>query len=436
MAFYVSMPKLGMTMTEGTISEWKKKEGDAVAVGDPLFDVETDKLTNTINAYEAGTVLKILVNDGETAACQQPVAIMGQAGEDISGLTGTSAAPAEEKAEQLSAQSVQPAAHKAGERMIISPRAKKVAAELGIDPHCVTGTGPNGRIVERDIRNYKPAAQEKGGVKTSPLAKKIAADIGVDVNEVPSDGRVMAGDILRYLHDSRIPVQEEAPAREETVNMDGMRKAIARNMLNSHMTSPTVTFDLSVDMTNLKEYRAQLKANDIKVSYTDILVKFVSKALTEFPALNCSVDGNKIIYKHYVNKGVAVALDNGLVVPNVPDADKKSLTEISSEVKELAELARSGKLPMERLHGGTFTITNLGMYGIESFSPIINQPETAILGVCAMQDKPVVLDGKITVRTMMNLCLTADHRVVDGAIAAQFLHRVKTLMENPALMLA
>ena len=152
MAFYVSMPKLGMTMTEGTISEWKKKEGDAVAVGDPLFDVETDKLTNTINAYEAGTVLKILVNDGETAACQQPVAIMGQAGEDISGLTGTSAAPAKEKAEQLSAQSVQPAAHKAGERMIISPRAKKVAAELGIAPHCVTGTGPPGRIVESDIR--------------------------------------------------------------------------------------------------------------------------------------------------------------------------------------------------------------------------------------------------------------------------------------------
>ena len=435
MAFYVSMPKLGMTMTEGTISEWKKKEGDAVTVGDPLFDVETDKLTNTINAYEAGTVLKILVSDGETAACQQPVAIMEQAGEDISGLTGAAAAPAEEKTEQPAEQSVQPAAHKAGERLIISPRAKKVAAELGIDTHYVTGTGPNGRIVERDIRNYKPDAQEEHSVKTSPLAKKIAADIGVDVNDIPSDGRVMAGDILKYLHDSRVPVQE-APAREETVNMDGMRKAIARNMLNSHMTSPTVTFDLSVDMTNLKEYRAQLKANDIKVSYTDILVKFVSKALTEFPALNCSVDGNKIIYKHYVNMGVAVALDNGLVVPNVPDADKKSLTEISSEVKELAELARSGKLPMERLHGGTFTITNLGMYGIESFSPIINQPEVAILGVCAMQDKPVVVDGQITVRTMMNMCLTADHRVVDGALAAQFLHRVKTLMENPALMLA
>ena len=177
MAFYVSMPKLGMTMTEGTISEWKKKEGDAVAVGDPLFDVETDKLTNTINAYEAGTVLKILVNDGETAACQQPVAIMGQAGEDISGLTGAAAAPAEEKTEQPAEQSVQPAAHKAGERLIISPRAKKVAAELGIDTHYVTGTGPNGRIVERDIRNYKPAAQEEPTRIMSSAAQEEATRV-------------------------------------------------------------------------------------------------------------------------------------------------------------------------------------------------------------------------------------------------------------------
>lgn len=435
MASYVSMPKLGMTMTEGTVSEWKKKEGDAVAVGDALFDVETDKLTNTVNAYEAGTVLKILVHDGESAACQQPVAIIGQQGEDISSMTGAPA-PAEEKPAEAQAQAPQTIAHDGGKRLIISPRAKKVAAELGIDPHLITGTGPNGRIVERDVRAYKPSAKQEAAVKASPLAKKVAADIGVDLADVPSKGRVLASDILHYLQSNHEAAPEAAPACEEKVNMDGMRKAIARNMLNSHMTSPTVTFDISVDMTNLKAYRVQLKANDIKVSYTDILVKFVSKALTEFPALNCSVDGNSIIYKHYVNMGVAVALSNGLVVPNIPDADKKSLTEISSEVKELAELARSGKLPMERLHGGTFTITNLGMYGIESFSPIINQPEVAILGVCAMQDMPVVVDGQITVRTMMKLCLTADHRVIDGAVAAQFMHRIKTLMENPALMLA
>jgi pyruvate dehydrogenase E2 component (dihydrolipoamide acetyltransferase) len=186
----------------------------------------------------------------------------------------------------------------------------------------------------------------------------------------------------------------------------------------------------------MKRYREQLKAKEIKVSYTDLLVKFVSKALTEFPLLNCSVEDNKIIYKHYVNMGVAVALDNGLVVPNIQDADKKSLTEISAEVKELAKLAREGKLPPEKLRGGTFTITNLGMYGIESFTPIINQPEVAILGVNTMEDKVVVVGGEMVIRPIMNLSLTADHRVVDGSVAAQFLQRVKSLMENPALMLA
>ena len=218
--------------------------------------------------------------------------------------------------------------------------------------------------------------------------------------------------------------------------MNGMRKAIARNMQNSHMTSPTVTFNLGIDMPELKRLRDQLKSGDVKVSYTDILVKVVAHALTEFPILNCSVEDNKIIYKHYVNMGVAVALDNGLVVPNVRDADKKTLTQISKEVKELADLAREGKLPMDALTGGTFTITNLGMFGIESFSPIINQPEVAILGVNTMQDKVVVVDGEICVRPIMNLSLTADHRVIDGSTAAQFLQRVKKLMENPALLLA
>ena len=218
--------------------------------------------------------------------------------------------------------------------------------------------------------------------------------------------------------------------------MNGMRKAIAKNMLNSHMTSPTVTANLSVDMSAMKGYREQLKAKEIKVSYTDLLVKFIAKALTEFPLLNCSVEDNKIIYKHYVNMGVAVALDNGLVVPNVTDADKKSLTEISAEVKELAKLAREGKLPMEKLKGGTFTITNLGMYGIESFTPIINQPEVAILGVTTMEDRAVVRGGEIVIRPMMTLSLTFDHRVVDGSVAAEFLQRVKALLENPALMLA
>ncbi|MBQ9461814.1 MAG: 2-oxo acid dehydrogenase subunit E2 [Clostridia bacterium] len=201
-------------------------------------------------------------------------------------------------------------------------------------------------------------------------------------------------------------------------------------------TSPTVTFNLSVDMTEMKHYREQLKRVDINVSYTDLIVKFVAKALSEFPLLNCSVEDNKIIYKKYINVGVAVALENGLLVPNIADADKKSLPVISSEIKELAKLAREGKLPPEKLKGGTFTITNLGMYGIESFSPIINQPEVAIMGVNTIEDKVVVRNGEICIRPIMNLSLTADHRVVDGSLAAQFLHRVKNLLETPALILA
>ena len=202
------------------------------------------------------------------------------------------------------------------------------------------------------------------------------------------------------------------------------------------MTSPTVTFDISVEMTALKNFRMQLKESNVSVSYTDLLIKIVAKALSEYPVLNCSVDDNKIIYKKHVNVGVAVALDNGLVVPNIPDADKKNLTEISNELKELSTLARENQLSPDRLTGGTFTITNLGMFGIESFTPIINQPEVAILGVNTMEDRVVVRNGEAVIRTMMTLSLTADHRVIDGAVAARFLQRVKNLIEKPMLVIA
>lgn len=447
MAKVIVMPKLGLTMTEGTVSKWLKGEGDAVKDGEDLFEVETDKLTNTIKATESGTLLKIVAAEGETVACLKPVAVIGEPGEDYAALLGGEA-PAAPKVTEAAAAAVASAVaaggaavRAAGERVLASPAAKKLAKSLGIDIALVAGTGPKGRVTEEDVKNYRPAeaapaaAPEEPKVKASPLAAKVAADVGVDLKDVPAHGRVLAADILAAVQKGASAPAEEKP-REETVPMNGMRKAIARNMLNSHMTSPTVTFNLGVDMTELKKLREQLKSEDIKVSYTDILVKVVAVALTEFPLLNCSVEDNKIIYKHYVNMGVAVALDNGLVVPNVPDADKKSLTEISAEVKELAKLAREGGLPMDRLTGGTFTITNLGMYGIESFSPIINQPEVAILGVNTMEDKVVVVDGEICVRPIMNLSLTADHRVVDGSVAAQFLQRIKKLMEKPALLLA
>ena len=386
------------------------------------------------------------MEEGTTVPVLEKVAIIAEAGEDIAALLGgvapAPAADAAAPAAPAAAPAADPAEKKAGGRVIASPAAKKLAKEKGIDLTLVTGTGPNGRITEDDVKNYTPApapaapvVEEAPKTKASPLAAAVAKDLGIDLDKIGAKDRVLAEDILRYLESTREKAAEEAP-REEIVPMNGMRKAIAKNMLNSHMTSPTVTANLSVDMSAMKAYREQLKAKDIKVSYTDLLVKFIAKALLEYPLLNCSVEDNKIIYKHYVNMGVAVALDNGLLVPNVPDADKKSLTEISAEIKEMAKQCREGGLPMERLKGGTFTITNLGMYGVESFTPIINQPEVAIMGVTTMEDRAVVRGGEIVIRPMMTLSLTFDHRVVDGSVAAEFLQRVKTLLENPALMLA
>ena len=449
MATEVLMPKLGLTMTEGTIDAWKKNVGDTVQKGEILFSVETDKLTNDVEAEADGVLLKILVPAGETVACKTLIGWLGAAGEAVpDGVSSapvqeaSSAAPAAAASGAAAAPAAAGAVHAAGEYVPATPYAKKLAKEKGFDLTAIPATGYKGVVVARDVLGFTPAAAAPAApaVKASPLAEKVAADLGIDLKDVKAaHGRVLAEDLLRYIAETREKKdagEASAAEREEVKPMSGMRKAIAKNMQNSHMTSPTVTFNLGIDMTEMKRYREQLKAKEIKVSYTDLLVKFVAKALTEFPLLNCSVEDNKIIYKHYINMGVAVALDNGLVVPNIVDADKKSLTEISAEVKEMAKQAREGKLPPEKLRGGTFTITNLGMYGIESFSPIINQPEVAILGVNTMEDKVVVRNGEMCIRPIMNLSLTADHRVVDGSVAAQFLQRVKSLMENPALILA
>ena len=446
MATEILMPKLGLTMTEGTIDEWKKNVGDTVSKGEILFSVETDKLTNDVEAEADGVLLRIDVPAGETVPCKTVIGWLGSAGETIPGAGCTAAPTAAEAAAAPAAATpaAQAPARAEGAYVPATPYAKKLVKEKGLDLAAIPATGYNGVVVAKDVLGFVPAAAAPAAaapaaeaIKASPLAAKVAADLGIDLADVKAaHGRVLAEDLLRYIAETREKADGATCEREEVKPMSGMRKAIAKNMQNSHMTSPTVTFNLGIDMTEMKRYRDQLKAKEIKVSYTDLLVKFVAKALTEFPLLNCSVEDNKIIYKHYVNMGVAVALDNGLVVPNIPDADKKSLTEISAEVKEMAKQAREGKLPPEKLRGGTFTITNLGMYGIESFSPIINQPEVAILGVNTMEDKVVVRNGEICIRPIMNLSLTADHRVVDGSVAAQFLQRVKSLMENPALILA
>ena len=443
MATEVLMPKLGLTMTEGTIEEWKFKEGDSVKTGDVLVSVATDKLTNDVECEADGTLLKILLPEGETAPCKSVIAWIGQPGEAIPGAEAAPAAaetapaaPAAPAAAAPTAAAVRPA----GAYVTATPFAKKLAKEKGYDLSLIPGTGPNGTVVAKDVENFV------AGPKTSPMAAKLAAELGVDVSKLNVQGRVMKADVLAAAGVGAAAPAAEAPAAapvndndEAPKKVNPLRRSIAANMVNSWHTSPRVTFTYAVDVTAMKDLRAKLKdglkEQGIKLTYNHILMKVVAKALTEFPDINASFADNMLTRHKHVNMGLAVAKGDGLIVPNVKSADTKSLAEIAKETESLIEATRSGKIAMEDMTGGTFTISSLGPYGVRNFSPIINQPELAILGVCDMVDTPVVRNGEIVIRPMMNLCLTADHRVVDGVMACKFMKRIVELLENPYMLL-
>ncbi|MDI9496389.1 MAG: dihydrolipoamide acetyltransferase family protein [Bacillota bacterium] len=431
MAEFIVMPKMGLTMTKGTLTNWKKKEGDLVNKGDILFEVETDKITNKVEAKTSGVLRKILV-DKETVDVFVPVGIIGRADEDISELLDQASKEPkkdEPQKEEGPKETGKPApAVKDGERVKISPRAKKIAKDLNVDYNLVAGTGPGGAITEEDIRKF--AEQPK--TKASPTAAVVAGQLGVDIHNIEKDTRIMKADVVRYKYHEDLA--KYADPQEYRLPMTNMRKIIAERMLYSVQTSPSVSFNIKVDTTGMKQLREELK-DTIKVSYTDILVKIVSRVLLDFPLLNSRVDGDEIITRNYVNMGVAVALPEGLLVPVVKYANVKGLKEISNEIKDLGERAKSYNLIPDELTGGTFTISNLGMYGIESFTPIINQPEVAILGVNAIHKESVVVNDELVLKPMMNLSLTADHRVVDGAVAAEFLAKLKEYIERPGLLL-
>jgi len=430
MAEFVLMPKMGLTMTEGFLTNWRKSEGDTVYKGDVLFDVETDKLTNEFEAKTSGFLRKILVNE-ETVKILVPVAIIGTEDEDISELLKQAVGEAEAAPEKEEApiKEAVPTAAKIKDRVKISPRAKKTAQELNVDYNMVTGTGPDGAITEDDIRKF---AEEKPKNKISPTAAVVARQLSVDTEKIHKDTRIMKEDVVKYKLDENLT--KYADPQEYRTTMSTMRKVIAQRMLESVQISPTVSFNIKIDTTALKKLRDELK-DEAKVSYTDIMVKIVSKVLMDFPLLNSTVDGNVIVTRNYVNMGVAVALPAGLLVPVVKFSNVKGLKDISKEVKDLGERAKTNKLTPDELTGGTFTISNLGMFGIESFTPIINQPEVAILGVNAIVQEPVAINGEIVIKPMMNLSLTADHRVVDGAVAAEFMSKLKEYMEKPGLLL-
>lgn len=436
MAQEVLMPKLGLTMTEGTIGAWLKPEGGYVTKGEPLFEVATDKITNTVEALGEG-ILKIVLPEGGTAAVSDVVGYLLAEGEEmpdraVAVATPTPAVPAE-AAEKVKV-AAQPEPKKEKTRIRATPAARRRARDAGIDLAEVEGSGPDGRIVEADIEAYLeqqkvPAAAVAADlpVKATPTAVKLAQELGVDLAALAKERRLTKRDVL-----AAALLAEEG--EEEHLPLTGIRKVIAERMAESWSLAPHVTINMEVDMNRAKAIRQELNADcepEDRLSYNDFVIKAAAQALTEYPALNGTIASEEIIYHHFVHMGVAVALDQGLIVPVVRHADKKSLREVAREVKDLAQRARAGNLNLDEITGSTFTITNLGMYGVDDFTPIINQPESAILGVGAIKDRPVVVDGTVVIRPLMKLSLSFDHRLVDGSVAAEFLRRVRELLENP-----
>lgn len=432
MAKFMVMPKLGLTMTEGTITDWLKKEGDTIDMGETILEIETDKITKEFESPVAGTLRKILVAEG-TVDVLKPIAIVGTADEDISELLAQAQAGVNEEApaqetveEKVVSKAVE---RKPGERVKASARAKKIAKDLGLDISEIPGTGPGGAVTEKDIRNFADKAKAQ---KVSGTAAVVAEGLGVDTGKINKDSRIMKADVYKFKMSDDL--FKFAQPQEYHKAMSGMRRVIAKRMSESQNLAATVNYNQRVDTTAMKKLREELKAV-AKVSYTDILVKVLAKVLLEYPLLNSSLVDNEIVMRNYASIGVAVALDEGLIVPVVKYANVKGLLDISKEIKELATKARNNQIQADDIAGGTFTISNIGMFGMESFTPIINQPEVAILGINTIQDTVMVVDGEIVIKPMMNLSLTADHRVVDGSVAAAFMAKVKEYIENPGLLL-
>jgi pyruvate dehydrogenase E2 component (dihydrolipoamide acetyltransferase) len=426
MATNFTMPQLGLTMTEGTVSKWFKQVGEKITAGEILAEISTDKITNQIEAPADGVLLAVLVPEGGVAPVKAVLAVIGDPGENIEAAAAEVAAAAPASATPARETAAPPlAVPAAGEgRVIASPLAKKLAREKGIDLALVTGTGPNGRVVEQDILDY--AARQAAAPKASPLAAKIAAEQGVSLAAIAKDGRIMAADVRAAMP------QGAAPAG---IPLVGMRKVISDRMSHSWQTTPHVHHTVEVNMLEALNLKDKLAKAGTKFSLTELIVKCTAQALTEYPMVNNAYVDGTLVINQSINIGVAVALENGLIVPVVRNADRKTLGQLRAEIAELAAKAREGRLLPDEYTGGTFTISNLGMYGVDHFTPIINTPESGIFGVCRTVERPVVVDSAIVIRPMMNLCLGYNHRIVDGALAGQFTSRVRQLLEQPLLLL-
>ena len=465
MAVEVIMPKAGSEMEEGEIVQWFKQEGDEVKEGEILLEIVTDKVNMEVEAEASGTLLKIVHPAGSVVPVVQTIAWIGQPGEAVPGAGAAPAAataPVEEavvetKVEAAPAQEVV-VFDNSGLRA--TPAARAYARENGIDLSQVKGTGAKGRVHKEDVVDYKLNAK----AKMSPLAARIAEVEGINTDGIVGTGpkgKIMKADVLSVLNGSASEAaasasEVAAPASAksakapnenqwgvvETVPMSPMRKVISKRMSESYFSAPTFVVNVEVDMTELLALRkkvvdAIIEETGKKATVTDFISLAVIKSLMKHPYVNASLSGDEkeMYLHHYVNLSIAVGMDSGLVVPVIKGADKMSLKELVVASKEITTKALAGKLKPDEMADSTFTISNLGMYGVKSFVPIINQPNTAILGVSATVQKPVVLNGEVTVRPIMTLTLTADHRVVDGLEGAKFMKTLKEAIENPLSLL-
>ena len=404
MAVEVVMPKFGLTMTEGTIQKWFKAEGEAIKAGEPLFEVETEKVLYEVEAPASGTVAKLLYPLEAVVPVGLPVAVIAEAGENVAEVAtryggGAPVAKAAEAPAAPAAPSAQAATSASGRRegAPVTPAARKLAEEHKIDLSRVVGTGPGGRITREDVQKIIDAGGQ------APAPAPVAAP---PVAPTPA-----------------------AASAAQSIPLRGMRKVIAERMHKSLQGSAQLTITTEVDVTQLIDRRQEVQ-REFNATYTDFIIQACAHALKQHPRMNAALDSDAIRLQEPINVGVAVALDEGLIVPVIHNADKKALKEIAQEARSLAEKARAGKLALEEVSGGTFTVSNLGMYGIDGFTPILNTPQTGILGVGRIVEKPVVYHGEIAKRSVMVLSLTFDHRVIDGAPAGAFLQTVADLLAH------
>lgn len=440
MAKEIFMPKLSSTMEVGTLLQWFKEEGDSVEVGEPLFEIMTDKINIEVESYEEGILLKRYFEEDDEVPINHVVGYIGEAGEEVPdsppGESGVSGKPVSTEAPQQQGEteseerpSEQP------EKFRATPAARRIAREREVSLTEVEGSGPKGRIHQADVESFAAAsATATASSSATPLAEKVAKAEGVELQEVSGSGP--RGKIYRAdVEQAKQPAASQA-APAKRVKMAGIRKAVADRMLHSKTTAPHVTLNSEIDMTEAVAMRKQLlgpieKQTGYRLSYTEIILKATAHALKRHPNINISLEGNEIVHHEAINVGLAVALQDGLVVPVIKDADQKGLAELTVACKTAGQAAKDSKLKPDEMSGGTFTISNLGMYAVDTFNPVINQPESAILGIGRINEKPVGLNGQIVLRPMMGVGLSFDHRVIDGAPAAAFLTDLKAVLENP-----